>query len=74
MSIYYQHTNWQQMVGEYLMFFQNNTCSKFTIGKNLTLFFHQFNQPKVWWHSGDIDHSSVQDLPVVNTYHLAIPE
>ena len=24
----------QQMVGEYLMFFQNNTRSKFTIAKN----------------------------------------
>ena len=36
----------QQMVDEYLMFFQNNTRSKFTIAQNQTLFFHQFYQPK----------------------------
>ena len=34
------------MVGEYLMFFQNNTRGKFTIAQNQTLFFHQFYQPK----------------------------
>ena len=34
------------MVGEYLMFFQNNTRGKFTIAKNQTLFLHQFYQPK----------------------------
>ena len=37
----------QQTVGENLMFFQDNTRSKFTISKNLTLLFHKFNQPKV---------------------------
>ena len=31
------------MVGEYLMFFQNNTRSKFTIAQNQTLFFYQPN-------------------------------
>ena len=35
----------QQIVGEYLMFFQNNTRRKFTIAQNQTLFFHQFYQP-----------------------------
>ena len=37
----------QQMVGEYLTFFQNYTRSKLSIAQNQTLFFHQFNQPKV---------------------------
>ena len=32
----------QQMVGEYSVFFQNNTRSKFTIAKNSALFFQQF--------------------------------
>ena len=67
------------MVGEHLMFFQNNTRS------------NQFNQPKIQWHSGNIGYSSVQvlhpmqDLPVVTarkarvldfsvTYHSAISE
>ena len=64
------------MVGEYLMFFQNNTRS------------NQFNQPKIQWHSGNIGYSSVQVLyPVAScdstrgsstgflfTYHSAIPE
>ena len=37
-----------KMVGEYLMFFQNNTRSKFTIAKKLrALLFHRFNQPRV---------------------------
>ena len=38
------------MVGEHLMFFQNNTRS------------NQFNQPKIQWHSGNIGYSSVQVL------------
>ena len=50
------------MMGEYLMFFQINTRSKFTIAKKYTLFFHQFNQPKVQWHSSNIGFSSVQAL------------
>ena len=50
------------MVGEYLMFFQNNTRSKFTIAQNQTLFFHQFYQPKGQWLSGNIRYSSVQAL------------
>ena len=37
----------QQILGEYLMFFQNNTHSKFTTAQNETLFFHQFNQTNV---------------------------
>ena len=45
------------MVGEYLMFFQNNTRSKFTIAQNQTLFFHQFYQPKGQWHSGNIGYT-----------------
>ena len=36
----------QQMVGEYLTFFQNYTRSKLSIAQNQTLFFDQFNQPK----------------------------
>ena len=54
----------QQMVGEYLMFFQNNTRSKFTIAQNQTLFLHQFYQPKGQWLSGNIRYSSVQALPL----------
>ena len=50
------------MVGEYLMFFQNNTRSKFTIAQNQTLFFHQFYQPKGQWLKGNIGYSSVQAL------------
>ena len=38
------------MVGEYLMFFQNNTRS------------NKFNQPKVQWHSVNIGYRSVQVL------------
>ena len=49
------------MVGEYLMFFQRNTRSKFTIAKNWTLFFHQFKS-SVLWRSGNIGASSVQAL------------
>ena len=41
------------MVGEYFMFFQNNTRSKFTIAQNQTLFFHQFHQPKGQWLKGN---------------------
>ena len=37
----------QKMVGEYLTFFQNYTRSKLSIAQNQTLFFHQFNHPKV---------------------------
>ena len=37
----------QQMVGEYLTFFQNYTRSKLSIAQNQTFFFDQFNQPKV---------------------------
>ena len=56
MNIDYRHSNWHKiMVGEYLMVFQNNTCNKFTIAQNWTLFFHQ-------WLSGDIGYSSVQAL------------
>ena len=44
----------QQMVGEYLMFFQNYARSKFTIAQNQILFFHQINQPNVQWISGNI--------------------
>ena len=57
MNIDYRHSNWHNkiMVGEYLMVFQNNTCNKFTIAQNWTLFFHQ-------WLSGDIGYSSVQAL------------
>ena len=47
------------MVGEYLMFFQNNTRSKFTIAQNQTSFFHQFYQPKGQWLKGNIRYSSV---------------
>ena len=50
------------MVGEYLMFFQINTQSKFTIARNQTLFFHQFYQPKGQWLSGNLGYSSVQAL------------
>ena len=52
----------QQMVGEYLMLFQNNTRGKFTIAKNQTLFLHQFYQPKGQWLSSNIRYSSVQAL------------
>ena len=37
----------QQMVDKYLTFFQNYTGSKLSIAQNQTLFFDQFNQPKV---------------------------
>ena len=37
----------QQMVGEYLTFFQNYTRSKLSIAQNQTLSFDQFNQLKV---------------------------
>ena len=37
----------QQMVGEYLTFFQNYTRSKLSIAQNQTFFFDQFNRPKV---------------------------
>ena len=37
----------QQMVGEYLTFFQNYTRSKLSIAQNQTFFFDQFNHPKV---------------------------
>ena len=37
----------QEMVGEYLTFFQNYTSRKLSIAQNQTLFFDQFNQPKV---------------------------
>ena len=43
----------QQMVGEYLTIFQNYTSSKLSIAQNQTFFFHQFNQPKVQWLSGN---------------------
>ena len=33
MNINYQHSNWQQKMGEYFMFFQINTRSEFTIAK-----------------------------------------
>ena len=41
------------MVGEYLMFSQNNTRSKLTIAQNQTLFFYQFYQPKGQWLKGN---------------------
>ena len=37
----------QEMVGEYLTFFQNYTRCKLSIAQNQTLSFDQFNQPKV---------------------------
>ena len=37
----------QQMVSEYLTFFKNYTRSELSIAQNQTLFFDQFNQPKV---------------------------
>ena len=37
----------QQILSEYLMFFQNNTHSKFSTVQKETLFFHQFNQTNV---------------------------
>ena len=37
----------QQMVGEYLIFFQNYTRRKLIIAQSPTLFFDQFNQAKV---------------------------
>ena len=52
----------QQMVGEYLTFFQNNPRSKFTSAQNQTLFLHQLYQPKGQWLSGNIRYSSVQAL------------
>ena len=58
------------MVGEYFMFFQNNTRGKFTIAQNQTLFFHQFYQPKGQWLSDNnivVSKRCTQDLPVVNT-------
>ena len=70
------------MVGEYLMFFQNNTRSKFSITK-------KFNQATVQWHNSNIGYSSVQALHsrlascdstqgsstgFLFTYHSAIPE
>ena len=58
------------MVGEYFMFFQNNTRGKFTIAQNQTLFFHQFYQPKGQWLSGNnivVSKRCTSDLPVVNT-------
>ena len=36
----------QQMVGEYLTFFQNYTRSKLSIAQNQTFFFDQFNHQK----------------------------
>ena len=36
-----------EMVGEYLTFLQNYTRSQLSIAQNQTLFFDQFNQPKV---------------------------
>ena len=50
MNINYQQSNWHN----HLMFFQSNTRSTLTIAKNEALFFHQFNPPKVQWHSGNI--------------------
>ena len=35
----------QQMVGEYLIFFQNYTRRNLIIAQSQTLFFDQFNQP-----------------------------
>ena len=47
----------QQILGEYLMFFQNNTHSKFTTAQNETLFFHQFNQTNVQSLSSNVGYS-----------------
>ena len=52
----------QQMVGEYLTFFQNYTRSKLSIAQNQTLFFDQFNQPKRQWLSGNIGYYSIPAL------------
>ena len=50
------------MIGEYLTFFQNYTRGKFSVEQNQTLFFHQFNQPKVQRLSGNIGYYSVRTL------------
>ena len=60
MNINYQQSNWHN----HLMFFQNNTRSKLTIAKNEALFFHQFNPPKVQWHSGNIGYQQCPSVAV----------
>ena len=78
----------QQMVGEYLMFFQINTRSKFTIAKIKLCSFTNLISQKFCDTAVilviAVSNLCTQDLPVVNTqrsstgflftYHLAIPE
>ena len=56
------------MVGEYLMFFQNNTRSKFSITKNLIR--QQFSDTTVILAIA-VSKRCTQDLPVVNTQGLS---
>ena len=73
MNINFRTATDTKMVGEYLMFFKSNTRSKFTVAKNSTLFFHQFNQPRVQYCDTALILATVvskrytQELPVVNT-------
>ena len=52
----------QQMVGEYLTFFQNYTRSKLSIAQNQILFFQQYNQTKGQSLSGNIGYYSIRAL------------
>ena len=76
------------MMGEYLMFFQINTRSKFTIAKNklcsfTNLISQKFSDTAVILALA-VSKGCTQDLPAVNkqhsstlflfTYHLVIPE